>query len=81
MSGMRTTPTGSLTSSTALVPWDGRAEELKRCQDALGDIEIYIYESWEFETITKDAARRFLAIADICEWDMDWVTEMRRWAG
>jgi len=29
--------------------------------------------------LTKDAARRFLLIADICEWDMPWVAEMREW--
>lgn len=55
-------------------------EELKACQNALGDIEICIYEMWEFEAITKDAARRFLRIAEICGWDMEWVAEMREWA-
>lgn len=57
------------------------AVELKRCQEALGDIEISIYEAWEFDnTLTKDAARRFLGIAAICGWDMPWVKEMREWA-
>lgn len=72
--GTRSTPT-----STALVPWTD-PEELKRCQEALGDIEILIYEAWEGDnSLTKDAARRFLLIADICEWDTDWVFEMREW--
>jgi hypothetical protein len=57
-------------------PWD----ELKACQDALADIEIHIYEAWTFEKITKDAARHFLVIADICGWDMPWVEEMREWS-
>lgn len=55
-------------------------DELRACQDALADIEIHIYEAWTFEKITKDAARHFLVIADICEWDMPWVEEMREWA-
>lgn len=53
--------------------------ELKACQDALGEIEIHIYESWTYERITKDAARHFLVIADICGWTMEWVEEMREW--
>lgn len=59
------------------LPYPG---ELKACQDALADIEIHIYEAWEFGTITKDAARHFVAIADICGWTMPWVEEMREWA-
>ncbi len=64
-----------------IVLWhEPQADELKRCQDALGDIEIAIYEMWELDAaMTKDAARRFLAIADICGWDMEWVAEMREW--
>jgi hypothetical protein len=71
------------TPSTALVlrergiPY---TSELKACQDALADIEVHIYEAWMFEKITKDAARHFLVIADICGWDMPWVKEMREWA-
>lgn len=55
--------------------------ELKRCQDALADIEVLMFETWENDlTLTKDAARRLLVIADICEWDMPWIKEMREWA-
>lgn len=73
------------TPSTALVIYEPLEkfvffDELKACQDALADIEIHIYEAWEFGTITKDAARHFLTIAAICDWDMEWVDEMRRWA-
>lgn len=60
-----------------------RAEaiELRECQAALADIEIYIYEAWESDTtLTKDAARRFLVIAEVLGWDMPWVEEMREWA-
>lgn len=57
-------------------------EELRACQSAIADLEIYIYEAWEHDTgLTKDAVRRFLAIASIFGWDMDWVKEMREWAG
>lgn len=70
-----------MSGSTEIVLWhEPQADELKRCQDALADIEILIYETWDHDqSLTKDAARRFLVIADICEWDMDWVTEMREW--
>lgn len=69
-------------SSTALLVREQLPfpNELKACQDALANIEIHIYEAWEFRAITKDAARHFIAIADICGWDMPWVLEMRRWA-
>lgn len=68
---------------TALVLYDPPPYpgELKACQDALADIESHIWEAWEFGTITKDAARHFVVIAEICGWTMEWVTEMREWAG
>lgn len=54
------------------------ARALGNCREALGDIEILIYEAQAFDkTLTKDAARRFLAIAEIAGWDMPWVEEMR----
>jgi hypothetical protein len=66
--------------STALALRD-EAVELAACRNALGDIEVLIYEAWECDAaLTKDAARRFLAIADICGWDMPWVDEMRAWS-
>jgi hypothetical protein len=80
-----TPPSGrndEVAASTALAvidrgPWD----ELKDCQDALASIEIHIYEAWEIDkNLTKDAARHFLVLADICGWDMPWVAEMREWA-
>lgn len=73
MSGREATPSTDL----AVIEKLPFPDELKACQDALADIEIHIYESWSYEKITKDAARHFLAIADICGWDMEWVVEMR----
>lgn len=70
-----------------LVPYEASEkipfpDELKDCQDAIADLEILIYETWEgfHGTLTKDAARRFLQIAAIFSWDMEWVEEMREWA-
>jgi len=77
---------GRLRSGNELVLWEPPETlpfpaELKECQTAIGDLEIFIYEAWEWDkTLTKDAARRFLAIADIFGWDMPWVAEMREWA-
>lgn len=66
--------------TTDLVLWQRpEREELEACREALGNIEIHLFEAWEFETITKDAGRHFLAIADLCGWDMDWVAEIREW--
>jgi hypothetical protein len=71
---------------TDLVPYEAPEtfaffDELVACQDALANIEILIYEAWEFDDrLTKDAARRFLQIAAVCEWTMPWVAQMREWA-
>jgi hypothetical protein len=67
--------------STALALRD-EAVELDRCRNAIGDVEIYIYETWEgfHGKLTLDGARRLLAIADTFGWDMEWVAEMREWA-
>lgn len=55
--------------------------ELPMLRDAVGDVEVYIYESWEDDDrMTKDAARRLVKIADIFGWTMDWVEEMRAWS-
>ena len=54
--------------------------ELPALRDAVADVEVYIYESWENETMTKDAARRLVKIADIFGWTMPWVEEMRAWS-
>lgn len=71
-------------TSTDLVIYEGVEPfpaELKLCQDAIADLEILIYETWENDnTLTKDAARRFLQIASIFGWEMPWVAEMREWA-
>lgn len=68
-------------TSTALALRD-EAVELARIRDAVADVEVYIYETWEFghQRLTLDGARRFLVIADIFGWDMPWVAEMREWA-
>lgn len=69
-----------MSASTEIALRD-EAVELSLCRDAIGDVENYCYETWEFDQrLTKDAARRLLVIADILGWDMEWVAEMREWA-
>ena len=72
-------------TSTALVPYDPLAAalnvELPALRDALAELEVYMYETWENDDrLTLDAARRFVKIADIFGWDMPWVEEMRTWS-
>lgn len=78
-------PSRDAATSTALVPYDPLAValgmELPALRDAVADLEVYIYETWENdERLTLDAARRFVKIADIFGWDMPWVDEMRAWS-
>lgn len=66
--------------TTALALRD-EAVELAALRGAVGDLEIYCYETWEFDNrLTKDAARRLVVIAENFDWDMPWVEEMREWS-
>lgn len=75
----RTNSPESVPGSRVLALRD-EAVELEACRKAIGDVEILCYEAWTLDnTLTKDAARRFLLIAEIFRWDMPWVAEMRGW--
>ena len=72
-------------TGTALVPFDplyaALNDELPALRDALAEMEVYMYETWaNDDRLTKDAAQRFVRIADIFGWDMPWVDEMRAWS-
>lgn len=55
--------------------------ELQMLQDAVGELEVLCWEAFTFDTtLTKDAARRMILIADIFGWEMQWLEEMREWS-